>query len=71
MDTEANKKVVLGFYRTTFEEKDPDKALSAFGGDYYRQHNPNVPDGKDGFVAYAKARVAKNPGRSYCSNAFL
>ncbi len=63
MDAEANKTVVLGFYRTAFEEKDPEKALSVFVGDYYRQHNPHVPDGKDGFVKYAKTRVAKNPGR--------
>ena len=63
MTLEDKKKVVLDFFRTAFEEKDPEKALRLYVGDYYRQHNPGVPDGKEAFTAYVKSRSAKNPGR--------
>jgi predicted SnoaL-like aldol condensation-catalyzing enzyme len=63
MDAEERKQVVLSFYKTAFEEKDPEKALRLYVGDYYRQHNPTVPDQKEGFVKYVKIRVAQNPDR--------
>jgi len=63
MTLEDKKKVVLDFFKTAFEEKDPEKALRLYVGDYYRQHNPAVPDGKEAFAAYVKNRSAKNPGR--------
>jgi predicted SnoaL-like aldol condensation-catalyzing enzyme len=63
MDLEAKKKVVLDFFRTAFEQKDPETALRLYVGDYYRQHNPGVPDGKEAFVEYVKNRSAKNPNR--------
>ncbi len=63
MTLEEKKRVVLDFYKTAFEDKDPEKALELYVGDYYRQHNPAVPDGKEAFAAYVKSRSAKNPGR--------
>jgi predicted SnoaL-like aldol condensation-catalyzing enzyme len=63
MTLEDKKKVVLDFFKTAFEDKDPEKALRLYVGDYYRQHNPAVPDGKEAFAAYVKMRSAKNPGR--------
>ena len=63
MTLEDKKKVVLDFFKTAFEEQDPEKALRLYVGDYYRQHNPAVPDGKEAFAAYVKGRSAKNPGR--------
>lgn len=63
MTLEDKKKVVLDFFKTAFEKKDPEKALRLYVGDYYRQHNPAVPDGKEAFAAYVKIRSAKNPGR--------
>ena len=63
MDLEAKKEVVLGFYKTAFIDKDPEKALRLYGGDYYTQHNPRVRDGKEAFLEYAKVRVVVNPGR--------
>jgi predicted SnoaL-like aldol condensation-catalyzing enzyme len=63
-DFENNKKVVVDFYNTAFAEKDPEKALM-YVGDYYRQHNPNVPDGKDAFLAFAKQRAVESPGRVF------
>jgi predicted SnoaL-like aldol condensation-catalyzing enzyme len=63
MTLDDKKKVVLDFFKTAFEDKDPEKALLLYGGDYYTQHNPGVPDGKEAFVEYVKKRSAKNPGR--------
>jgi len=63
MDLETKKKVVLDFFRTAFEERDPERALRLYVGDHYTQHNPSVPDGKEAFVAYVKTRSAKNPDR--------
>jgi predicted SnoaL-like aldol condensation-catalyzing enzyme len=42
---ESNKETVLNFYSTAFIEKDPEKALQEYVGDYYKQHNTVVPDG--------------------------
>jgi predicted SnoaL-like aldol condensation-catalyzing enzyme len=64
MDLEAKKQVVLDFFRTAFLEKDPETAVRLYVGDHYTQHNPQVPDGLENFVAYAKTRSAKNPNRS-------
>ena len=63
MDLEAKKKVVLDFFRTAFEERDPERALRLYVGDHYTQHNSSVPDGKEAFSAYVKMRSAKNPDR--------
>ena len=60
MTLEDKKKVVLDFFKTAFEEQNPEKALRLYVGDYYRQHNPAVPDGKEAFAAYVKGRSAKN-----------
>jgi predicted SnoaL-like aldol condensation-catalyzing enzyme len=64
MDLENKKKVVLDFFRTAFIERDPETAIRLYAGDYYRQHNPGVPDGKDAFAAYVKTRSANNPNRT-------
>ncbi|KJC54302.1 polyketide cyclase [Bradyrhizobium sp. LTSP849] len=45
---EANRKTVLAFYEKGLNQKDADAAL-AYVGDRYVQHNPNAPDGPDGF----------------------
>ncbi|HVN97993.1 MAG TPA: ester cyclase [Syntrophorhabdaceae bacterium] len=63
MTLEDKKNVVLAFFKTAFEDKEPEKAIELYVGDYYRQHNPGVPDGKESFAAYVKMRSAKNPGR--------
>jgi predicted SnoaL-like aldol condensation-catalyzing enzyme len=47
---EANKRVVLDFFRTAFIERAPEKAIRLYAGNYYRQHNPFFPDGKEGFI---------------------
>lgn len=45
---EANRKTVLAFYEKGLNQKDADGAL-AYVGDRYVQHNPNAPDGPEGF----------------------
>jgi predicted SnoaL-like aldol condensation-catalyzing enzyme len=45
---EANRQAVLAFYQKGLNDKDADGAL-AYVGNRYVQHNPNAPDGPDGF----------------------
>ena len=63
MSLEENKKTAVDFYNTAFIEKNPEKALREYVGDYYRQHNPMVPDGKEAFVEFVKTRIKQNPNR--------
>jgi predicted SnoaL-like aldol condensation-catalyzing enzyme len=60
---ESNKQTAVAFLKTAFVDKDPEKAIRLYVGDYYRQHNPVVPDGKEGVLTYAKRRAAENPNR--------
>ena len=48
---EANKKAVVEFYDTALNRKDFEEA-STFFGPRYVQHNPNAPDGIEGFKAF-------------------
>jgi len=43
---------VLKFINTAFNVGDPKTAVAMYIGDSYTQHNPTVPDGKDGFINY-------------------
>jgi len=48
---EANKKAALEFYDLAINKKDYEAASKFIGADY-RQHNPLVGDGKEGFKAF-------------------
>ena len=48
---EANKKAALEFYDLAINKKDYDAAVKYIGADY-KQHNPLVGDGKEGFKAF-------------------
>lgn len=48
---EANKKVVVEFYEKGLNQKDFDAASKYFGPRYV-QHNPNAPDGIEGFKSF-------------------
>ena len=48
---EANKKAALEFYDLAINKKDYE-AASKYLGPGYKQHNPLVADGKDGFKAF-------------------
>ncbi|HXA96665.1 MAG TPA: nuclear transport factor 2 family protein [Candidatus Dormibacteraeota bacterium] len=48
---EANKKAVLEFYEKALNQKDFE-AASPYFGHHYIQHNPNAPDGIEGFKSF-------------------
>jgi predicted SnoaL-like aldol condensation-catalyzing enzyme len=48
---EANKKAALEFYDLAINKKDFDAAVKYIGADY-KQHNPLVGEGKEGFKAF-------------------
>jgi predicted SnoaL-like aldol condensation-catalyzing enzyme len=48
---ERNKKAALEFYDLAINKKDFDAAVKYIGAGY-KQHNPLVADGKDGFKAF-------------------
>ena len=47
-DIETNKKIVVDFYEKALNQKDFEAAAQHFGPRYI-QHNPNAPDGPEGF----------------------
>ena len=63
-DLEANKQTAVAFYRTAFLDKEPEKAVRLYVGDDYKQHDPVVPDGKQGLIDYARYRGKTNPNRT-------
>jgi predicted SnoaL-like aldol condensation-catalyzing enzyme len=56
---EANRELVVDFYEKFFI--DHDIASASVIADDYKQHNPNVPDGKAPFVDYFTGFFAENP----------
>jgi len=57
-DPETNKKIVTDFYEKGLNQKDFEAAAKHFGPKYI-QHNPNAPDGIEGFkrlVAFLKEK---------------
>ncbi|MEL0129990.1 MAG: hypothetical protein VW880_01165, partial [Betaproteobacteria bacterium] len=50
-DLEKNKRSAIDFYQLAFEG-DPKTAVEKYVGNDYKQHNPSVSDGKQGFIDY-------------------
>ncbi|WP_375460250.1 nuclear transport factor 2 family protein [uncultured Enterovirga sp.] len=63
MSVEANKQTAQAFYDLLFNQDDPRMAINRYVGDGYVQHNPSVPDGKEGFVAYFERMAEQFPGK--------
>jgi predicted SnoaL-like aldol condensation-catalyzing enzyme len=57
---EANRKLVVEFYDHVFNKHDVAEGAKAIA-DGYRQHNPNVPDGKGPFVSFFTGYFKENP----------
>lgn len=57
---EANRTLVLDFYDRFFNQHDV-KGASAVVAEDYRQHNPDVPDGKAPFVDFFKGYFKDHP----------
>jgi predicted SnoaL-like aldol condensation-catalyzing enzyme len=58
---ERNKRNVVGYYTTAFNEKDPRRAVELYGGAEYIQHNPLADNGFDAFIAFVEFFTAANP----------
>ena len=63
MDVEENKNNAIAFYKMAYEG-DPQKAIERFVGEEYIQHNPDVKDGKQGFVDYFERMQKEYPNKS-------
>jgi predicted SnoaL-like aldol condensation-catalyzing enzyme len=60
---ERNKRNVIAFYELMFNDCKPREAIERYAGAEYRQHNPHVADGKDGFVEYFERMQDDWPGK--------
>jgi predicted SnoaL-like aldol condensation-catalyzing enzyme len=60
---ERNRRNVIAFYDLMFNRCRPAEAIQRFAGDEYRQHNPDVGDGKQAFIDYFERMAAEHPGK--------
>lgn len=62
-DRGQNKINACAFYDLMFNQCQPRKAIEAYAGNEYIQHNPHVADGKEAFIAYFERMASEYPGK--------
>lgn len=61
-DLDKNKQNAVAFYRTAYLGE-PARAVALYVGDRYIQHNPEVADGKEGFIEYFERMAREYPDK--------
>jgi predicted SnoaL-like aldol condensation-catalyzing enzyme len=63
MNLEKNKENAIAFYKMAYEGY-PEEAVKLYVGDEYIQHNPDVANGPEGFIAYFERMKQEYPNKS-------
>lgn len=63
MTSAQNKQAAMAFYTMMFNDCEPRRAMEMYVGDVYIQHNPEVGDGKEAFIAYFERMARDYPGK--------
>ncbi|GAA5219686.1 nuclear transport factor 2 family protein [Membranihabitans marinus] len=63
MDLNRNKENAIAFYKMAYEGN-PKEAVKRYVGQEYIQHNPDVADGKRGFIEYFERMLKEYPEKS-------